>query len=274
MGRLVAMVLIAVVLLAAVAAATYLVQRPTKSAAGQPTQTATTASATNTSTTSGTLTTCDVATNPPTIGTDLKCLLDPPNTAATQTLNDPSPLCDGQAQWSLENNATHTCGSSTGVTLAPIDATSNALACLDDRAITQADGFVSVNVSRQSGGVALGFREAFGEASGANGNFIQGYYFLITSSTGAHGPLDHYQLTVLDAQGHTHIAGQPSALPETLAQDFELGVSFKGNQIKLSINSVALATIQDSTLTTGWVGMCGYQGSSMFQAFQVYELAS
>lgn len=273
-GRLIAMVMIAIVLVGAVAAATYFVQHSQKTASGQPTETATMATATSSSATGGALRSCDTATTPPTVGTDLKCVPNPPSIVGTQTLDDPAPLCDGVAQWSLEDNASHACENG-GVTLTPVDATSNTLACLDDRAVSQADGFVSVNVTRASGGVALAFREGFGQPNGASGSFIQGYYFLITSSKGVQGPLDSYQLTVLDAQGHTHIVGQPSALPEPLAKDFALGVAFKGSQIKLSINGVALATITDSSLTAGgWVGVCGYQGSSTFQAFQLYALAS
>ena len=272
MGRLIAMVMIAVILLGAVAAALYLVQRTQQTAKGQPTPTVTTA-ATSTSAIGGNLPSCDTATNPPTVGSGLKCVLDPPAIVGAQTLNDPTPLCDGVAQWSQENNTSHVCGSA-GVTLSPVDVTSNALACLDDRAINQADGYVSVNVTRASGGVALGFREAFGQPNGANASVIQGYYFLVTSSKGADAPLDQYQLIVLDAQGQTHLSGQIGTLPTTLADDFALGIAYHGSQIKLSINGVALATITDSSLTTGWVGMCSFRGSSTFQAFQLYALAS
>ena len=274
LGRLIAVALIAVVLVGAVATATYLVQHLQTGAIGQPTQTATTAIPTSTATTvAGLLAPCDAAAPTPTASSDLKCLLSPPSTVGTSALNDPSPLCDATAQWSLENNASHTCGSA-GVTLTPVDAAANTLACLDDRALKQNDGYISVNVSRQSGGVALGFRESFGETSATNSSFIQGYYFLLTSSTGADGALDSYQLTVLDAQGHTHVVGQPSVLPSPLAQNFALGVEYHGTQIKLWVNGVLLTTLTDSSLTAGWVGMCTYQGAATFQAFQVYQLAA
>jgi hypothetical protein len=147
------------------------------------------------------------------------------------------------------------------------------LACLDARSAYQADGYISVHVTRGAGGVALGFREGLGASTGAGGNFIDGYYLLITSSGGVSGPLDSYELTLLDAQGHTHIVGQPSALQSNLAKDFVLGVAFHGSQMKLYVNDVALATVSDSTLASGWVGLCAYQGSSTFQAYQVYNLA-
>ena len=269
LGRLVAVVMIAVILLGAVAAATYLVQRTQKTATAQPTPTATSASVTSTA--SANLPPCDTA-SPATVGTDLRCLLAPPAGFGAQTVSDPAPLCDGLAQWTAESNANHTCAGS-GVVVSPIDATSNALACLDDRSISQADGYVSVNVTRGTGGVALAFREAFGESAGTTGNFISGYYFMVTSSTGASGSLDSYQLTLLDAQGHTHIVGQPSALPANLAQDFALGVAYHGSQIKLYVNGVLLATLSDTSLTTGWVGTCAYQGSSTFQEFQAFAPA-
>ncbi|MGH2485452.1 MAG: serine/threonine-protein kinase [Ktedonobacterales bacterium] len=274
LGRLVAMVLIAVVLLGAVAAATYLVEKQQKSATAQNTPTSTLNAATNTATTTGagSLPTCDATTPTPTVGTDLKCLLDPPSTVSAPVLNDPAPLCDGQAQWTLETNVSHTCAASS-VTLTSVVTTANSLACLDDRAVSQADGYMSVNVSRGAGGVALGYREGLGASTGTSGNFIDGYYLLVTSSAGATGPLDSYELTLLDAQGHTHIVGQPSALPSALAKDFQLGVAFHGSQMKLYINGNVLATITDSTLASGWVGLCAYQGSSTFQAFQVYDLA-
>lgn len=272
LGRLVAMVLIAVVLLGAVAAATYFVQKQQQTATRQPTQTATLSSATATATGAGALPACDTTSATPTAGSDLKCLLDPPTGVGVGTLNDLSPLCDGEAQWTLETNASHTC-SAAGVTLTSVDASADSLACLDARSATQADGYISVHVTRGAGGVALGFREGLGASTGTGGNFIDGYYLLVTSSAGASGPLDSYQVTLLDAQGRTHIVGQPSALPSALATDFVLGVAFHGNQLKVYINDVALATVTDSTLASGWVGLCAYQGSSTFQAFQVYNLA-
>jgi type II secretory pathway pseudopilin PulG len=272
LGRLVAMVLIAVVLLGAVAAATYFVQKQQQTATTQPTQTATLSTATATATGASVLPACDTTAATPTVGSDLKCLLDPPAGVGPGTLADLAPLCDGEAQWTLETNVSHTC-SAAGVTLTSVDATAKSLACLDARSGFQADGYISVHVTHGSGGVALGFREGLGASTGAGGNFIDGYYLLITSSGGASGPLDSYQLTLLDAQGHTHIVGQPSALQSTLANDFVLGVAFHGIQMKLYVNNVPLATVSDSTLASGWMGLCAYQGSSTFQAFQVYNLA-
>jgi hypothetical protein len=63
-------------------------------------------------------------------------------------------------------------------------------------------------------------------------------------------------------------------LPTTPGQTFALGVAFKGSQLTFYVNGQQIGTATDSSFTTGWTGICAWQGSSSFRDAQVFPLAS
>jgi hypothetical protein len=199
------------------------------------------------------------------------CVPPPPITVTGAELQDPVPACDGAESWTVENNTQKTCASS-GVTIAPTDASSSTLACLDARQLNVPTGYMVALVTRSSGGVALGFRESLGNATdNGSSHFVAGYYLLLLPSSGAaNAPLDHYELLALDAGGKSNEIGSATSLPATPAQTFAVGVTFTGSQLTFYVNGQKVGTATDTMFTTGWMGLCTYQGQSSFADAQVW----
>jgi Protein kinase domain len=280
-GKILVVALAAVLLAVGAFGGAQLLQRrqPEQPTAAQQTQTAQagtgtspTATATSPSVTQTPLPTITVCTAGATPGPGAAACVPPPPIAVTGAeLQDPAPACDGAESWTVENNTQKTCASG-GVTIAPTDATSSTLACLDARQVTVPAGYMVALVTRSSGGVALGFRESLGNAT-ANGSshFVAGYYLLLLPASGdANAPLDHFELVALDAEGATHEIGTVTSLSTQPGVTFAVGVTFTGSQLTFYVNGQKVGTANDATFTTGWMGLCTYQGQSSFADVQVW----
>ncbi len=274
--RLLVTVVSALGLLIAIAGGSVLVAQRQGEVSAQATRTAAAATtaptATSTALANAAIVTCAPGTTEA-IGLPLTCSPVPPTAVGTPLLADPLPLCDGVGGgWQLESNANRACLPE-GLQISPIDASANALACADARTVMMADGFASVRVHWQSGGVALAFRESLGSTTTASGTLIAGYYFLVYPASG-HGQPDTYELTALDGAGGSRVIGSAATLAAPLAGDFVLGVAYHGGGFTLYVNGQSLATLTNSTRATGWFGVCTLRGTSIFRDAQVFPQAS
>ncbi len=146
------------------------------------------------------------------------------------------------------------------------------LACLDARGVSATDGFLTVLVTRGTGGVALGFRESLGDSSGS-GNNITGYYIVLSPENDP-AQLIQYELFQLDKQGHSHPVGANGTFAKPLAPHFALGLQFKGSQFTLYVNGNQVQSFTDSAIGgAGWVGLCTLQSSSTFKNAELFQLA-
>jgi serine/threonine-protein kinase len=275
LSRILLTLLAAALLIAGVFGTTQLLQhqghgqgQPTPNPGATQTLVSTTATATQIPT--PTVPTCTTDTTP---SANNLCVPAPPVQVQPALLQDPAPSCDRYAAWTPESNTTPKCEAG-GVTLSTVSPSSSALACLDARNTTVGDGYVSVLVTRTSGGVALGFRERLGNPTGT-GYYIEGYYvLLLPTPPDPHSHLDRYEVIEQDAAGNSTPIGSVALLPKIPDQTFALGVAFKGSQLTFYVNGQQAGTATDSTFTTGWTGFCVYQGSSSFRDAQVFPLAS
>ncbi len=282
--RLVVALLAAVLLLAGVLGSARLLQG--QGGSGTATQTAVSSTPTPTITASATTGATPVATLPgcppglaqPDASGDMQCLPSPPAGVGKVVLAEASPSCPagagGAAGWQKESFVDVACPSDGGVKITSTSAAGPTdLACLDARGVSAADGFMTVLVTRGTGRVALGFRESPGDSSGSSGNYITGYYIVLSPGSDP-AQLTQYALFQLDKQGKSHQVGAIGTFDKPLATHFALGLQFKSSTFTLYVNGNQVQSFSDSAIGgAGWVGLCALQGGSTFKKMELFQLA-
>jgi eukaryotic-like serine/threonine-protein kinase len=221
--------------------------RGTQSAGGTPTT-----GVTVTATTSGTTPGATVSPVP---------TLSPPSSVGALVFDSAAPLCDtgDSVTWIKGNGVTVSCpgGSQTSLT----SATASTLACVAAQNISQANGYVTAQVSSQSGHVELGFRQGIGNPT-SSGNNITGYYVAVDAQSSI------YVLYKVDDAGATHTIKQES-LAAPLPPTFQMAALFTGSTITVFVNGQAFASVQDSDFANGWVAACT-DGAATFSHVKLY----
>ena len=124
-----------------------------------------------------------------------------------------------------------------------------------------------------SGSVVLGFRQGNGNPVGGStatpgDTFnITGYYFQIDTATNT------YAIYSVDADGGKHPVVNTASLNGTLNTHFAVSVLYKGGQITPYINGIALPSVTDTTIASGWMALCT-SGETIYTNAIMYPLAS
>ena len=239
----------------------------------QPTNT--TAHPTNTSTPpTATLTVLPIATcgGAIKIGDNIACPPPFPVPVGTPLISSRVPYCPGDSTaWTASDGAVPDCATNKNqLLLAPKSSTQ--LACVNAQGVPTTDGYATVLAAPQStagssGNIVLAFRQSEGNSfNGTPDTFhIKGYYFEVIPGT------NQYALYTSDASGkQATISSNP--ISGTLPAQFALGAAFHGSQIDLFINGQRLVTVNDSTFSTGWMGICADHGQVGFSDAQLYKL--
>lgn len=203
-------------------------------------------------------------------GTNIACPPKPPVEVGSVILSSPVPLCQADAvSWTRSDGAKTDCPPDKNeLVVTPLE--SKQLACVNAQDTQIADAYATViaePVTAGTGTVVFAFRQGKGNsAAGTPGtNHITGYYFSVDTST------SQYALYAIDADGNPHVV-RSASIPGTLANRFVLGVYYHADTITLYINNQQMVSANDTTFTTGWIGICADKGAVAFSKVQVYSL--
>ncbi|HEX8032251.1 MAG TPA: serine/threonine-protein kinase [Ktedonobacterales bacterium] len=207
------------------------------------------------------------------ISSNITCAPQPPIQVGPRIISSHIPECQSDGvSWTASDATKIDCDTDKNhLLLTP--KVSGQLACLNAQDNPIPDAYVTVIAAPQSpvgsSNVVLAFRQGKGDSTpGTPGtNHIAGYYFGVYTDT------NRYALYTIDASGKPNsVPNGSGSIPATLADSFALGVYYKANTIQLYINNHMLASVTDTTFTTGWVGICADKGPVGFSDMQVYSL--
>ncbi len=276
--RIPAAILAAIVLLIAVAAGVGAIPGiPALGSLGNVQPTNTTANPTSTVTQSATTQTVPpfaTCTGTPRIGDKIACQPPSPGPVGSLVLWSPVPYCQqtGNVSWTLSDGTTHDCTTDTHqLRISP--QASNQLACANAQGIPTTDGYATALATPLSplgsSDVVLAFRQDTGNSTnGTPGTVhIRGYYFKVSPAN------NQYLLYTSDADGvQKPVLNGSGSISEQLPARFVLGVRYRGSHIELFINGQRLVSVDDSTFSQGWVGICADQGPVGFGNVEVFAL--
>jgi eukaryotic-like serine/threonine-protein kinase len=206
------------------------------------------------------------------ISESIVCPPPSPVPVGTLLISSRVPFCPGDSTaWTASDGTETDCSTDKNhLLLAPKSSTQ--LACVNAQGFTTTDGYATVLAAPQStagsrSNVVLAFRQGTGDSvNGTPSTFhITGYYFEVIPGT------NQYALYISDKSGNQTTISS-SSIPQTLPAQFALGVGYHGSQIDLYINGQRLITVNDSTFSKGWMGICAAQGQVGFSDAQLYEL--